>query len=135
MKTNLSSMLTRLLHKLWKKRSSQRSVAESLNVGRKSLKLWEKDFVRYGAVGLLPKLSELTVDSKLEKLAVLIKSCRPHECASFALRMADGLEIPNASLDRIRQIQRCYGYGQRLRQGRPALFPRTSAHCRFCRQA
>jgi len=102
------------LHKLWKKRSSQRSIAESLNVGRKSLKLWEKDFVRYGAVGLLPKLSELTVDTKLEKLVVLIKSCRPHECASFALRMADGLEIPNASLDRIRQIQRCYGYGQRL---------------------
>jgi hypothetical protein len=44
----------------------------------------------------------------------LIKSCRPHENASLALKLADALEISGASLEIIRQIQRCYGYGHRL---------------------
>ena len=31
--------------------------------------------------------------------------------------MANALEIPNVSLGQIRQIQRCYGYGQRMDKG------------------
>ena len=102
------------LHKVWKKGSSQREVIGVLNKGRESLKQWEQDFVRYGTVGLLPNLSQISVDSKLERLVVLIKSCRPHECASFAVRLANALEIQNVSLDQVRQIQRSYGYGQRM---------------------
>jgi hypothetical protein len=45
---------------------------------------------------------------------ILIKSCRPHERSNFALRLAEVLEIPGASLDLIRQVQRCYGYAQRM---------------------
>jgi transcriptional regulator with XRE-family HTH domain len=102
------------LYRVWKKRSSQREVAGALNISRQSLKQWEQDFVRYGTVGLLPKLSQLSIDTKLEKLVVLIKSSRPHECASFTVRMANALEIPNVSVDQVRQIQRSYGYGQRM---------------------
>ncbi|GAG03555.1 unnamed protein product, partial [marine sediment metagenome] len=50
----------------------------------------------------------------LEKLVVLIKSARQHECASLALKLYPALDIPGASLKTIRHICRCYGYGQRL---------------------
>jgi hypothetical protein len=59
-------------------------------------------------------LPDVKVDPKLEKLVVLIKASRPHESASLALRLAQALEIPGASLELIRQIQRCYGYGHNL---------------------
>lgn len=102
------------LHKIWVKRQSQRMVAKYLSISRNTLKKWETHFVNHGTIGLLPELSYVDVDSRLEKLTILIKSCRPHENASLALKLADALEIPGASLEIIRQIQRCYGYGHRL---------------------
>ena len=102
------------LHKTWVKRQSQRMVAEHLSISRDTLKKWEQHFVDHGTIGLLPELSYVDVDPRLEKLTVLIKSCRPHESASLALKLADALEISGASLELIRQIQRCYGYGHRL---------------------
>jgi hypothetical protein len=102
------------LYELWVKRQPQKTVAESFSTARSTLKEWETRFVRHGAMGLLPKLSYVHVDPQLEKLVILIKSSRPHESASYALRLAKALNIPGASLELIRQIQRCYGYGQRL---------------------
>jgi len=102
------------LYEVWVKRRSQRQVGESLNVSRKTLKHWEKNFVDYGALGLLPELSYVQIEPDLERLVILIKSCRPHERSNLALRLAEALEIPGASLDLIRQVQRCYGYGQRM---------------------
>ena len=102
------------LHKIWFKRQSQRMLAERLRISRDTLKEWEKHFVDHGTVGLLPEPSYVAVDPRVEKLTILIKSCRPHESASLALRLSTALEIPGASLELIRQIQRCYGYGQRL---------------------
>ena len=101
---------------LWAKRQSQRKVAQTFTLSRKTLKEWQQRFIHSGTIGLLPELSFLPVDPQLEDLVLLIKSARRHECASLALRLATVLQIPNASLDSIRQIQRCYGYGQRLDQ-------------------
>jgi transposase len=102
------------LYQLWVKRQSQKAVAESFRIAKSTLKKWEARFVRHGTVGLLPKVSYVRVDPQLEKLVILIKSCRPHESASYALRLAKALNIAGASLELIRHIQRCYGYGQRL---------------------
>jgi len=102
------------LHHAWAKGQSKRQIAESLSIRRSTLKEWEKDFVAYGAMGLLPLLSLVDVDSQLERLVVLIKSARPHETSSYALRLADALELPGATLDIIRKIQRCHGFGHRL---------------------
>lgn len=102
------------LHRTWVKRQSQRMVADDLGISRDTLKRWEQQFVDHGTIGLLPELSYVDVDIRLEKLTILIKSCRPHESASLALKLADALEIPGATLELIRQIQRCYGYGHRL---------------------
>lgn len=102
------------LYQLWVKRQTQKVVAGSFRISKDSLKKWEDRFTWHGAMGLLPKLSDVRVDAQLEKLVILIKSCRPHESASYALRMAEALNIAGASLDLIRHIQRCYGYGQRL---------------------
>lgn len=102
------------LYEIWAKRKSQRKVSSSLGISRKILKNWETTFVDYGAVGLLPELSHIKVDPRLESLAILVKSCRPHERASYTLKMAKALEIPGASLEIIRRIQRCYGHGQRM---------------------
>ena len=102
------------LYQLLEKRRTQKKIAQSLRIGKDRLKKWKDSFLCYGAIGLLPRLSYVDVDPQLEKLVVLIKSCRRHESASLALRLAEALEIPGASLELIRQIQRCYGYGQRL---------------------
>jgi len=104
------------LYQLWVRRQTQKKVAQSLRISKKTLKRWQDSFLLYGAIGLLPKLSYVRVDTQMEKLVILIKSCRPHESASLALRLAEALEIPGPSLELIRQIQRCYGYGQRLDQ-------------------
>jgi len=80
------------------------------------LKQWETSFVDYGAVGLLPEFSFVDIDPRLEQLIVLIKSSRPHERASYALRLANALQIPGADLELIRLAQRCHGYGQRMDQ-------------------
>ena len=80
------------LYKVWKKRSSQRVVIGALNIGRESLKQWERDFVQHGTVGLLPNLPQISVDIKLERLVVLIKSCRPHECVSTNLLFEDSTD-------------------------------------------
>lgn len=104
------------LYQLWAKRQTQKKVAQSLRISKKTLRGWQDSFLLYGAIGLLPKLSYVRVDTQMEKLVMLIKSCRPHESASLALRLAEALEIPGPSLELIRQIQRCYGYGQRLDQ-------------------
>lgn len=102
------------LYQLWIKRQPQKVVVGSFRIAKATLKKWEDRFTWYGAMGLLPNLSYVRVDAQLEKLVILIKSCRPHESASYALRMAEALNIAGASLDLIRHIQRCYGYGQRL---------------------
>jgi hypothetical protein len=102
------------LHQLWVKRKPQKTIIDTFHISKNTLKQWEDRFTAYGAMGLLPKLSQIHVDPRLEKLVILIKSCRPHESASYALRLANALGIAGASLDSIRHIQRCYGYGQRL---------------------
>ena len=104
------------IYQIWKKRTSLRQVTQSLKVRKKTLHKWEQDFVQYGAIGLLPELAYMSVDPLLEKLVVLVKSCRPHERANFTLRLAEALELPEASLELIRRVQRCYGYGQRMDQ-------------------
>ena len=98
---------------IWKKRQSIRSVADEHEVSRDTVKSWQQDFVRYGAIGLLAEISYIPVNSLLERLAVLIKTARGHEHSNYALRLAEALEIPGASLDIIRRINRCWGYGQR----------------------
>lgn len=105
-----------VIYQVWAKRQPRKMVAQSLHISKATVKRWEELFLRHGGMGLLPRLSYVRVDAQLEKLVILIKSCRPHESASLAFRLAQALEIPGASLGLIRQIQRCYGYGQRLDQ-------------------
>jgi hypothetical protein len=102
------------LYRIWVKRDSQRMVAESLCISRQKIKKWENDFVDHGTVGLLPELSFVEVDPRLENLAVLVKFSRPHERANHTLRLAEALQIDGADLEIIRSIQRCHGYGQRM---------------------
>jgi hypothetical protein len=102
------------LRSVWIERKSQRAVADSHNISRQTLRKWEMAFVDYGTVGLLPELSFVDIDYRLERLIVLIKSSRPHERASHALRLAEALQIPGADLDLIRLVQRCHGHGQRM---------------------
>jgi hypothetical protein len=104
------------LYHVWVERKSQRAVADSHSISRQTLSKWETLFVDYGTVGLLPDLSFVDVDPRLEKLIILIKSSRPHERASHALRLAQALELPGADLELIRLVQRCHGYGQRMNQ-------------------
>lgn len=102
------------LYQLWAKKHPQKDAIEAFHIAKDTLKNWEDRFIWHGAMGLLPKLSYMDVDPKLEKLVVLIKSCRPHESASYALRLAKAFKITGASLELIRHIQRCHGYGQRM---------------------
>lgn len=102
------------LRSVWVERKSQRSIADFNCISRQTLKKWEMAFVDHGTVGLLPELSFVKIDPQLERLIVLIKSSRPHERASHALRMAEALQIPGADLELIRLVQRCHGYGQRM---------------------
>ena len=104
------------LYRIWVKRQSQRAVIDSHNISKQTLKKWENSFVEYGAVGLLPDLSFIDIDPRLEQLILLIKSSRPHERASHALRLAEALQIPGSDLSLIRLAQRCHGYGQRMGQ-------------------
>lgn len=96
------------------KRVSRRVVAQRFGVGRERLKCLERCFEQHGSMGLLTEVSQVAVDPKLERLVVLIKSARPHEHASFGLRLANALQIPGASLEIVREIQRCHGYGKGL---------------------
>jgi len=102
------------LSQVWQKRKPQRDVAQSMAISRNTLSLWEQRFVTCGTVALLPELSYVPVEPALEKLVLLIKSARPHERANYALTLADALGIQNVSLDIIREIHRCHGYGQRM---------------------
>lgn len=69
--------------------------------------------MRYGAIGLLSGIEHIELDPKLERLCVLVKEAYPHENGSYTLRLAKALKIPGASLEKIRRVQRSYGYGQR----------------------
>jgi hypothetical protein len=102
------------LYQVWVKRKSQRLVSESQSINRQTFKNWETRFVDYGTVGLLPELSFVKIEPRLENLIVLITSSRPHERANYALRLANALQIPGANLELIRLVQRCHGYGQRM---------------------
>jgi len=102
------------LYSVWVGRKPQRAVANSHSISRQTLKKWDTTFVDYGAIGLLSGLSFVNIDPQLEQLIVLIKSSRPHERASHALRLAEALQIPGANLELIRLVQRCHGYGQRM---------------------
>lgn len=104
------------IYNIWVKRQSQRSIAETYNISRQTLADQETLFVEHGALGLLPELSFVDVDPRLEQLILLIKSSRPHERANHALRIAQALKIPGADLEKIRLTQRCHGYGQRMVQ-------------------
>jgi hypothetical protein len=104
------------LYRIWIKRQSQRAVIDSHDISKQTLKKWEDSFVEHGAVGLLPELSFVDIDPRLEQLILLIKSSRPHKRASHALRLAEALQIPGSDLNLIRLAQRCHGYGQRMGQ-------------------
>lgn len=99
---------------VWAGYKSQRAVADIHGISRQTMKHWETSFVDYGTVGLLPELSFVDIDPLLEQLIVLIKSSRPHERASHALRLAQALQIPDVNLELIRLVQRFHGYGQRM---------------------
>lgn len=102
------------LFKTWIEKKSQRNVAKSYNISRKTLTKLENEFIQHGTIGLLASLSYVEIDQKLELLTILIKSARPHERANYTLKLAEALGIHNVSLDLIRRIHRCYGYGQRM---------------------
>lgn len=104
------------LCRIWAARKTQRAVADSHSMSRQTLKEWEQSFIDYGSVGLLPELSFVDVDPRLEQLIVLIKLSRPHERSSHALCLAEALEIPGGGLEQIRLVQRCHGYGQRMNE-------------------
>ncbi|EFK07286.1 conserved hypothetical protein, partial [delta proteobacterium NaphS2] len=76
----------------------------------------EQSFVHCGALGLLPKLSFLEIDARLEQLVVLIKRARPHERSNHALRISEALGFPGGDLEIIRLVQRCHGYGHRMKE-------------------
>ena len=116
------------LHRLWAKRKSQRSLSASLRISKNTLKNWEDNFVAHGALGLLAQLSFIKVAPQLEKLIILIKSARRHEAASLALKLSDALAIPGASLELIRAVQRCYGYGQRMDQTDISYYQKSDSH-------
>ena len=101
------------LYQLWIKRKSQRQIMQTYSISRLTLKKWEENFIRFGVLGLFPSLSFVDINSKLEQLVVLIKSARPHESSSHALRLSKAFNIKDVNLQKIRLIQRCHGYGQR----------------------
>lgn len=96
------------------RRQSQRLVASELSLGRDRLQQLERAFLQHGTLGLLHDIPFLDVDPRLEQLVVLIKSARPHQHAALALRLSNALEIPGASLELIRLIQRCHGFGHNM---------------------
>jgi hypothetical protein len=100
------------LSRIWAKRESIRQVALDKKVSRKTIAHWQSEFIKFGALGLLPEITSLNVGPQLEKLIVLIKSARLHENSSYALRLSNALKIPGASLEIIRHTQRSHGYGQ-----------------------
>ncbi len=102
------------LYSMWATGKSQRAVADSHKISRQKMKELEQSFIDCGTVGLLPELSFVPIDSRLEQLIVLIKRCRPHERSSHALRLAEALEIRGGNLEKIRLVQRCHGYGHRI---------------------
>ena len=106
----------RCLYQLWVKQASQNSILLQEKISKQKLNEWEDNFIKHGAIGLLPQPSEISIDPLLERLIILIKTSRPHESASLALRLADALGINGVSLDLIRQIQRCHGYGQNMNE-------------------
>ena len=104
------------MQKVWQKRQSQRRVAASLGISRATFKKWEKAFVDYGTVGLLRLPSFVKVDTRLEKLVVLVRSAYPHAATNSILTLAQALNIAPVSIELIGRIQRSYGYGQRQDQ-------------------
>lgn len=98
----------------WTTRTSQRLAAESHAMSRQKLMELEQFFVDFGSVGLLPQLSFVDIDPRLEQLIVLIKRARPHERSNHALRISEALGIPGGDLESIRLVQRCHGYGHRM---------------------
>ncbi len=103
-----------ILQQIWCQRKSQREVAKSALISRATLRQWEADFVQYGAVGLLSEISYLKVDPRLEALTRLVRAARPHANSSYILQLAEALQIQGVTLEIIHQVQRSYGYGQRL---------------------
>lgn len=103
-----------ILRQIWSQRKSQREVAKSALISRATLRQWEANFVQYGAIGLLSKISYLKVDPRLEALTRLVRAARPHANSSYILQLAEALQIRGVTLEIIHQVQRSYGYGQRL---------------------
>jgi hypothetical protein len=102
-----------VIRRIWRKRQSQRNISTAFNVHRTIIKKWETNFVHHGVMGLLQLPPFLKVDPRLEGLVVLVKRARPHAGSSNILTLAQALNIPDATIEIIRRIQRSYGYGQR----------------------
>ena len=107
------------LIEIWAHRKSKVLVSRHVKISRERAQEWEDMFLRNGTLGLLKNLSAINLPSQLEKLVVLIKSARQHECAALAPKLHPAPNTPGASLETIRHICRCCGYGQRIdAQGR-----------------
>ena len=101
------------IRRIWRERKSQRHICTTLNMHRTIIKKWETNLVHYGVLGLLQLPSSFKIDPRLELLVVLVKRARPHAGSSNILTLAQALNIPDATIEIIRRIQRSYGYGQR----------------------
>ena len=102
------------MYRRWKQRQSQRKVASALGISRNTLHDWEERFCQYGAIGLLSQPSSVEVDPRLERLVVITREARPHVNSRYIITLANGLQIPGATLELIHRVQRSHGYGQRL---------------------
>ena len=101
------------IRRIWQHRESQRQVSSLLGLSRNTIKEWEESFVKYGAIGLMQIPIMVETDSRLEKLVVLLKAAYPHCNIRNILTLAQALNLPGASIEHIRRIQRSHGYGQR----------------------
>ena len=101
------------LKDVWLHHKSQKIISKKYKIAKYRFQIIEKRFCRYGCIGLLPILNPKIVDSFLEKLIILVKEARPHEQASYTLKLASAYRY-KTSLDTIRITQRSWGYGHRM---------------------
>jgi hypothetical protein len=93
----------------WVKREPQKKIVSDLSIKRAQFKEWENQFVLYGAVGLLPKLSFAMVEENLEHFVLLVKTAKPDATVSYILELAKRLGFQTVTHDIIQLIQLCHG--------------------------
>ena len=82
------------LYQLWVKRQIAKGGRRIYAYCQRHLKEMGRSFYKVWGDGAFAEVVVCNrVDQQLEKLVILIKSCRPHESASYALRMAEALNI------------------------------------------